>query len=33
MAAAITPFTAYLVAWFPVVALAILAGWLEQQLR
>lgn len=32
-AAAITPFTAYLVAWFLVVALAVLAAWLEHTLR
>ena len=33
MAAAFTPFTAYLVAWFLVVALATIAGWLELTLR
>lgn len=30
---AFTPFTGYLVAWFVVVALAIAAGWTEQQTR
>lgn len=33
MAAAFTPFTGYLVAWFAVVAVAICVGWAELQLR